>query len=83
MCACVFILSPKVEHAELRAPSSTPTPKTNLDHGLSFPSPETLGDTKGIPKNFCDKDFAELSGELSDAIRLKTLVLLGNDRYDR
>ena len=25
----------------------------------------------------CDKDFAELSGELSDAICLETLVLLG------
>ena len=33
---------------------------------------------KGTPKNFCDKDFAELSGELSGAICLKTLVLLGS-----
>ena len=33
-------------------------------------------DGKGTPKNFCDKDFAELSGELSGAICLKTLVLL-------
>ena len=37
-------------------------------------------DRKGTPKNFCDKDFAELSGELSGAICLKTLVFMGNDR---
>ena len=37
-------------------------------------------DRKGTPKNFCDKDFAELSGELSGAICLKTLVLMGNDQ---
>ena len=35
---------------------------------------------KGTPKNFCDKDFAELSCELSGAICLKTLALMGNDR---
>ena len=35
-------------------------------------------DRKGTPKNLCDKDFAELSGELSDAICLKTLVFLGS-----
>ena len=29
-----------------------------------------IGDRKGTPKNFCDKDFAELSGELSGAICL-------------
>ena len=34
------------------------------------------GTEKGTPKNFCDKDFAELSGELSGAICLKTLVLM-------
>ena len=39
-----------------------------------------LRDRKGTPKNFCNKDFAELSGELSGAIFLKTLVLMGNDR---
>ena len=38
-------------------------------------------DRKGTPKNFYDKDFAELSGELSGAICLKTLVLLGNDLF--
>ena len=37
-----------------------------------------IGVRKGTPKNFCDKDFAELSGELSGAICLKTLVLLGS-----
>ena len=33
---------------------------------------------KGTPKNLCDKDFAELSGELSGAICHKSLVLLGS-----
>ena len=37
-------------------------------------------DRKGTPKNFSDKDFTELSGELSGAICLKTLVLMGSDR---
>ena len=32
-----------------------------------------IRDRKGIPKNLCDKDFAELSGELSGAICLKKL----------
>ena len=41
----------------------------------------TLGDRKTTTKKLCDKDFAERSGELSGAIRLKTLVLLGDDRY--
>ena len=40
--------------------------------------PQDARDGKGTPKNFCDKDFAELSGELSGAICLKTLVLMGN-----
>ena len=35
-------------------------------------------DRKGTPKNFCDKDFAELSGELAGAICLKTPVLVGS-----
>ena len=39
---------------------------------------DCFGDRKGTPKNFCDNDFAELSGELSGAICLKTLVLLGS-----
>ena len=43
-------------------------------------NPCYLRDRKGTPKNFCDKDFAELSGELSSAICLKTLVLMGHDR---
>ena len=38
----------------------------------------SVRDRKGTPKNFCDKDFAELSGEFSGAICLKTLVLLGS-----
>ena len=37
-----------------------------------------IRDKEGTPKNFCHKDFAELSGELSGAICLKTLVLLGS-----
>ena len=40
----------------------------------------SIGDRKGTPENFCDKGFAELSGELSGANCLKALVLLGNDR---
>ena len=38
----------------------------------------TIRDRKSTPKNFCDKDFAELSGECSGAICLKTLVLMGS-----
>ena len=33
---------------------------------------------KGTPQNFCDKDVAELSGELSGAICLRILVLVGS-----
>ena len=33
---------------------------------------------KRTPKNICNKDFAKLSGELSGAICLRTLVLLGS-----
>ena len=44
----------------------------------SFVLPFKVKDRKGTPKNFCDKDFAELSGEPSGAICLKTLVLLGS-----
>ena len=33
---------------------------------------------KRTPKNLCDKDFAERSGELSGVICLKTLVLFGS-----
>ena len=36
------------------------------------------GTEKGTPKNFCDKDFAEFSGEFSGATGLKTFVLLGS-----
>ena len=38
-----------------------------------------IRDRKGNPKNLCDKGFAELSGELSGAICLQTLVLLDSD----
>ena len=38
----------------------------------------TLRDRKGTPKNLCNKDFAELSGEFSGVICIKTLVLLGS-----
>ena len=38
-----------------------------------------LGDRKGTTKKLCDKDLAERSGELSGAICLQTLVLLGID----
>ena len=39
-----------------------------------------IRERKGTPKNFCDKEFAELSGELSGAICLETLGLLGKGR---
>ena len=39
---------------------------------------DKVRDRKGTPKNLCDKDFAEHSGDLSAAICLKTLVLLGS-----
>ena len=42
-----------------------------LSSGLDW-----IRDRKGTPKNLGDKDFAELSGELSGAICLKALVLL-------
>ena len=35
-----------------------------------------IRDRKGTLENLCNKDFARLSGELSGAILLKTLVLL-------
>ena len=38
---------------------------------------KSFRDRKGTPEIFCDKDFAELSGELSGAIDLKSLVFLG------
>ena len=38
-----------------------------------------IGDREGTTKKLCDKDFAERSGELSGAICLKALFLLGND----
>ena len=41
---------------------------------------QKIRDRKGTPKNLYDKDFAELSGEFSGAICLKTLALLGNDQ---
>ena len=37
-----------------------------------------FSDRKGTPKSLCNKDFAELSGELSGAICLKTLALSGS-----
>ena len=41
-------------------------------------SPVAVRDRKGTPKTFCNKDCAELPGEVSGAICLKTLVLLGS-----
>ena len=43
-----------------------------------FRCPPLVRNRKGTPKNFCDKDFAEPSGELSGAIDLKTLLSLGS-----
>ena len=45
---------------------------------LFLPCSHKIRHRKGAPNNFCDKDFAELSGALSGAICLKTLVLLGS-----
>ena len=39
-----------------------------------------FGDRKGTTKKLCDKDLAERSSEVSGAICLKPLVLLGNGR---
>ena len=40
--------------------------------GAVFLFSTRVGDREGTPKNLCDKDFVELSGELSGAICLKT-----------
>ena len=41
-------------------------------------SPILFTDRKFTPKNLCDKEFAEFSGELSGAICLKIFVLMGS-----
>ena len=77
-------------------PSGTPKePTWQGTHTHIHTNTQTLRDRKGTPKKFgvntqgqkrypkevlSDKDVAELSGELSGAICLKTLVLIGNDR---
>ena len=53
-----------------------PKPFESLSR-LYYLSP-LIGDGRGTTKKLCDKDLAERSGELSGAICLKTLVLLGN-----
>ena len=45
---------------------------------LALTATRFVRDRKGTPKNFSDKDLAELSAEFSGAICLKTLVLLGS-----
>ena len=50
-----------------------PSPKTGHANDSVY-----FGTEKVPQKNLCDKDFAKLLGELSGAIRLKTLVLLGS-----
>ena len=37
----------------------------------------SLRDSQGTPKNLCEEAFAELSGELSGAICLRTLAFIG------
>ena len=49
-----------------------------MNINFTCPCKRTFRDRKGTPKHFCAKDFAKLSGELSGAICLKTLVLLGS-----
>ena len=39
---------------------------------------QSVRNREGTPKNVSDKDLGELSGELSGAICLRTLVLLGS-----
>ena len=52
-----------------------------MAYGVVILQSPKSGKEKGTPKNFCCyKEFAELSGELSGAICLKTLVLMGHDR---
>ena len=79
-----FCWAKKQRNAEFTTFSSVRAPEI-WQKKLSFPglgpgpvSSVSLRDRKGTPKNFCDKDFAELSGELSGAICLKTPVLLGS-----
>ena len=43
-----------------------------------MPHDSLIRDRRVTTKKLCDKDFAKLSGKLSGAICLKTLVLLGN-----
>ena len=45
---------------------------------FTYQGKTSIRDREGTPKNFCDKDFAERSGELSGVICLKTLVVLGS-----
>ena len=74
----------KIERVSCHRVISDPHPgPSHLLNCLSadLPQEETIyrvwvRDRKGTPKNFRDKDFAELSGKLSGEICLKTLVLL-------
>ena len=76
--------------SDLLKPSSLKPPSTALQiksvgrvsegFGLGGLGPARVAlfrDRKGTPENLCDKDFAELSGELSGAICLKFFVSLG------
>ena len=68
---CASSLCPQIPHV--------PTPTFGAFRSTCLNFQEKVGDRKGTTKKLCDKDFAERSGELSGAIRLKTVVLLEND----
>ena len=66
---------------QIRTNRETPSsrPLLQIPENPPFETPP-FGDRKGATKKLCDKDFAKRSGELSGAICLKTLVLLGDGR---
>ena len=53
-------------------------PEKHMDSRSILCATDQKQGQKGTPKNLFHKDVAELSGELSVTICLKTLVLLGN-----
>ena len=61
-----------------RRARETPVARGRVRNNCWFRAPAEAGTEKVPQINFCNKDFAELSGELSGAICLKTLVLLGS-----
>ena len=88
VCVCIFPAfqgeNQKPEHKEFQGLKA---PKRRWIQGMGFLvkslclgvfSALKLRDRKGTPKNIFQNDFAELLGDLSGAICLKTLVWLGS-----